>query len=791
MFGRSAQPGEVASVSSVESTDTRSTPAHALATQDVGEEAPAADSSAWSTASGTGALSLTVVMLTVATVALLAAYQSPRFFYNDDTQTGAVGIWYELGRMLSDRDFSVLNLDRYSAGNLLVEGQWSLFNPIIWALGSVYYHVDDLRLVTTILKIVLLALLGAGSYLVARSYRVTPRWAMAAGLSVPLAGFTFYIDAASWVTGLMVFTGLTWTWWAFRRMYVGGASPLLPFLSGYLVVTVGYVHGTIMLATLVAGMLLDNLRRGRSRQFLMVLGTGALLGCVALAVYLPGVLSADVTLRSSDSIANSNFMSPGLGSLFLSPNPNAVPEVMGWWAAPTPAPLMYFSWVLALTPFIRWLRVRRVADDLRALAVLSIVAALFVFGPSDALVLRFPIRVTPYLVLCTMIGLVIIVQRCGLVWSRQRVLVAAALCLITVYLSWSEVPWAVTAPLVGGSIAFIGVTALSSASSTSSPPGERRWIPLILVVTTLLAGTLQQHWFPRPPLADYHLPARASVMQAFSAGLEGEVFTVGPARRPATDGRTSVFANAWYPARTATGNVYTPVGYATYAADWCQDFHGVTCSAAGPHLFDLDPETGTPLADLLSIDTLLIFDDPQTTDGLFNAQPPAGWHRIERADTDTVAWQRDQLTEPAGGVTWTSSGLQITSVVSTDRSLRITLGDVPAQGGRIVTSRLAWPGYTASGATITDPLRGYLLTLDVPSSAAGTSVEVLFTPPGWRMGSVLIVAAPGLALLWSAGFVVLRRRRRSGSGTPTTDLRAEAAQDTGLGDETPAEVSDR
>ena len=71
---------------------------------------------------------------------------------------------------------------------------------------------------------------------------------------------------------------------------------------------------------------------------------------------------------------------------------------------------------------------------------------------------------------------------------------------------------------------------------------------------------------------------------------------------------------------------------------------------------------------------------------------------------------------------------------------------------------LAWPGYSTSAGTFTDPVDGYLLTLHVPPSAAGQDVDVAFHPPGWtaELGSWALALLVGST--WSVVAAVRRRR---------------------------------
>jgi hypothetical protein len=91
--------------------------------------------------------------------------------------------------------------------------------------------------------------------------------------------------------------------------------------------------------------------------------------------------------------------------------------------------------------------------------------------------------------------------------------------------------------------------------------------------------------------------------------------------------------------------------------------------------------------------------------------------------------------------------------------------DATGADARVVLSRLAWPGYRVDGATLGDPVRGYLLTVDVSDVAEGSTVTISFAPPGHLalIGAGVLAAVVGLA--WVVAFVVGRVRARRGAAT--------------------------
>jgi hypothetical protein len=94
------------------------------------------------------------------------------------------------------------------------------------------------------------------------------------------------------------------------------------------------------------------------------------------------------------------------------------------------------------------------------------------------------------------------------------------------------------------------------------------------------------------------------------------------------------------------------------------------------------------------------------------------------------------------------------------------VGDVSAGGGEIVFSRIGWPGYLVSNATVTDPVDDYLLTVRVSPKDANKQISIRYAPPHWGFLIRLLYAAIAIGLVWSllAAFAPrLRQRRQAGA----------------------------
>ena len=92
-----------------------------------------------------------------------------RYFYVDDTQLGAFGQWYDIGRRLLHGEWTILDPGSWQGGNFLAEQQWGLWSPLTWLVGLGSQVQDNAALYATGIKIVFLLLLQTSVFGLARS----------------------------------------------------------------------------------------------------------------------------------------------------------------------------------------------------------------------------------------------------------------------------------------------------------------------------------------------------------------------------------------------------------------------------------------------------------------------------------------------------------------------------------------------------------------------------------------------------------------------------------------------
>ena len=286
-----------------------------------------------------------------------------RYYFRGDTQIAYVGWWYHLGERVREGHFPLMEPLAWEAGNYVAEGQWGLFSPLTIVIALLSTVVPDIVVFVTVLKVGLIVMGGIGTYLVARSYGAREPFAVVAGLAVGLSSQSVFIDWPSWVNGQIGAALLPWAWW-FTRRAMAGRNPAGALVLCYLVVSVGYVFCAIYLAVILLGCLVDAALSRSRREQLTVLALCIFSGLVTVAVYLPGVLTAPVTVRGSWAIAWEGRLTMDLADFFVS-------------MLPTPR-RHYLLWLL---PVVLWLdlgRLRRSSRDLAGACVATVVFTLWV-----------------------------------------------------------------------------------------------------------------------------------------------------------------------------------------------------------------------------------------------------------------------------------------------------------------------------------------------------------------------------------------------------------------------------
>ncbi len=709
-----------------------------------------------------------VTLLVVLVASIIPILFHSRFYFANDTESGAFGIWYKIGTDLRAGHLQIFNPHAWMAGNYVAEGQWGFFSPIVLLISLAASFASNAVVFCSVLKIGFLMIGAGGVFALARSFGADPRWSAAAGVAAPLAGFTVYMDAAAWVTGLFIWALLPWFWVALRRSVYQGRNPFWAFVAAYLVVTIGYVYGTILVIFILVGVGSEALITRDWRRVRTTVLIGVFSGLLAITVYLPGIVTASVTLRQF-GVTNNGWLQPTFTGLATSSTPTALAGMNGFWGAFPHTPLMYIAWFLPLLALVDWHRARTVLRPAWDGLIVMALTAMLLFGPSQIAALRYPVRNMPSFVLALLPIAVLLISRARAPRSTDRLVAAIGLTLASAYLTFAQKPHVAAWTLVATAITVVGLwwvwratPATVEARPTAKDHRTQDRVMAGVLAISLAFVVLQHHSYKKSDLSSAELPAAVSVYKKTDAGTVGDGIVVGGREPPYPSDRQGrrefLLGNSWYIGNHQFQNLYSPVGFAAYNKAICLVYIGITCDDLLPRLFSVRDATGKLLVDELGIDTVQIVK-PGVPKNLYS-NPAPGWS-ITSDRTLTVTWTRDTPVGPVGKPVLVSAGTQVQPLSNSDRTVSFRVDKVPPGGGRVAFSRLNWPGYSATNASVTTPADTFLLQVALAPDSVGKVVTVTFTPPGWRLGWATWGLALLGGLLWSAMSLRGARRRTS------------------------------
>ncbi|MEF3405222.1 hypothetical protein [Agromyces sp. CCNWLW203] len=727
------------------------------------------------------------VMWAVATVvvAILGASVplvfNAEFYFVDDTQSGALGQWWEIGNRVLAGDWSIINPTVWQSGHYLAEGAWGIFSPLLWLIGLAMHAAADAMVYITIVKLCFFGVAAFGGWLLARTFGVSPAWAAAIGVAASLSGFTLYIDAASWVNGFFAWSLWALSWALVRRTVFEAKSPILAAAACISLIGIGYVHGTLMLAAAIVATLIEAIMRRERPEIIRAFLAAVVAGAFAVIVHLPSLLISPNTGRST-GVVNSGLLTVNLNGLAASAVPVGGPQ-MGFFGTNFPnAPLLYIAWFLPVLAFIDWRRLVSLLRRRLSLVLVLGASLVLVFLPSDFGPLRFPVRVMPYVTvsLLVVVGVGVALALRHPV-SRARLGVAIAAWLGSAFFAFTTSPDHWKWQGVVSVIALVGIVALYLVSGGSplrrgrvadDASAVRPALGALIVIGIGLAMLVPQHIVaPMSPLRDYGNPTAIADYQDQFKSAQGDVLVLGAVddglQKPEYWDET-LTGNMFYLNPESVQNAYSAVYYPPYQSRLCMLYNGGTCAEAYNRVFETDPATGRTFVDLFGVSTVQSIKS--TIPKSSWSDVPDGWH-VTDDTTLTRTIVRDDPIPGAGGLAWTSDGTEVTVLEQDAMGLTLQVDAVPSNGGMFALSRLPWPGYAVDGGTIVEggPTNGLLLTVALDPSSDGSTIVVSYWSPGW----VLQVVAGIAIVLVLAGWSLLRHvRGRRRLGAWRSELRA-------------------
>ncbi|GAA4867932.1 hypothetical protein [Saccharopolyspora cebuensis] len=712
-----------------------------------------------------GVLPPLIACALVAALAQLPLLRNPWIYFYDDAAIQILPVWHRLGELvLAGRWPPLLDVDGWMGGNFAVEslhGVWNPVYPLVW-IGTAL--APDLAVAGALVRTLGMVALALGVHLLCAEYGARRSVAAATAVAVPLAGSLYFLDTVLWPAALLACAWVPYVWWAARRMAHGRSSALWAFLLGGLGVAAGNPYGMLAISLVLVALVVESAVRARWRAVRDLVLLGAAVAAVVPLVYLPLLLSSSVTWRAADgsAIGDSGVMAPAPLDLLGSGLPHHVPDITGLGGAALAVPAVYTCWfAVPLLPWLDWGVLRRRWRELSGCAVVAAGFLALAIGPSELWMFRWPLRVLHYGFLALAVVLAVLLSG-GLRTGRAPVRAVASVVLLLA--ACGATGALEPARLPRGAIAVLLVAGLTALALLAFRLRGTRWLAAALQLGTAVVFAAQVTWFVGPPgTTTAHLPSSvAELRERFEDRYRGTTFQIAvPHWRPGDEPGAGVWRDllpgSMYPvAGVRSINSYTGIGFQRFSDTFCFSYDGGACPDAYAALWREPAGTGTPLADLLRLDTVVV-----QRELVPEPDVPAGWSASERSDEVTVLHRDFRTRWPRGTLTHVD-GARIRSAVAEGTSEVVEFAREGRGPARLLFARLAWPGYRATTADGVElPVSAGpagLLRVDLPPGQAAGEVRLTWAPPGSAFGaaSAALGCALALGLAWAQ-----RRRRRS------------------------------
>ena len=716
-------------------------------------------------------LKLNVLLLFIlgAILGIIPEFINPGFYFIDDMQHEFMPVFYNIGRTLHTGSFPILSLSNWLGGNYFAEYQYALINPVSLALYYVLPFFSSLAVAAAFLAAFFQGLLFCGAFYLARAYGIERAGAYLAALVITTNNFIAYWYATSWFPALVSIAWLLCAWAALIHVSHSRKHWLCTIFLCYLTMTSGWPQTTLLLGLISILIFFQKWRENRLNDAIRVviaLSAATLLSSPCLIALLS---VGEIAARSVNSV-NSNLWVPSLQDILNFSFPLHLGYIKGFNGYQLMAtPYMYCAWfILPLLPFIKWGRQIWLSSANATLLALGFFLLLACLGPEQIGPVRWPFRFLPYLHIVITVLILKNISNGGLFRvNRIRLILSTGLVALSLLLSWQRIPLqSFDSPVFILAIEGVIVTFLTVVAWQNKKfYGYAALIATtfgIFVFTRMMfsSNTDYANWGMNPQRNDNALVN--TVPQGYTA-YSGKVGLDSDGNRGRLDPQRLLefqtgFMSLEYGLPSLGG--YSPLGHKALQKELCMvGIFGETLPCATNRLFEIDKETGAPLADLFRIQKITAMRGLHLS--ALKSERIDSWN-LEFSGNYTERYVRDlpNISLP-GTVSWTSPNLTvIQAAIPQPLEEHLEIQREKNSDAKVIFARLWWPGYTASFAGKEIPVtahRGIFVTAILPTEPQSGILKLVYRPP-YFLTSLILVGLGFLITLIGCFWKLLIRR---------------------------------
>jgi len=679
-----------------------------------------------------------------------------RFFFHDDMQHQFLPVFYEIGRHLRSGRWPTELSSTWFGGDLLVEYQYAIFNPLSLAQYLVLPSLDSLVAAATFVAVSWYFLLCAGAFAFVRSQAPLSHALLAVAILAtnPLISYWF---ASSWMPGL---ASLAWFPWLLFGM---AASSLRRTTRGVIVAiscagiaTAGWPHALVAAALIIAAHALWHMNSPKSfLQYSMTIALPA-AGAVLLAApaWMPILLSVDSMSRPALITNNPYFFVAVLGAIANAGFPTHLDFMVGFNGFDLTSTPFYFiaPALFAIALMLRATDLRKLLHDDYFGPSLFLIGAFYVLslGPATLGPIRWPFRFMLYGVLLVSLVLPVAIHQ-GVKITRERLLLGIGICLLSAFLAWQKSPQLWRDHF--HSLLLVLVTFLVAAWFVH----VKRPAMMIMSVIgfTIVCSAYIHLLFPsNTAVADWYPPDRVSKFDRPPGVSQSDLvlFISGKAVSGQVGGPEMYSGNIHLLAGVSAVNGYSPLRSRHLGETFCFAQFGNTCDLVSTALVEPIAGFNMTAVELSGITKVVVQNSRKRVVDAITASP-----RFDECGTTSsatvfcVAPPQQRLLP----ITWTSSSVSAQPVDTTDQRLLVTTSNNANEPGAIALAAPWRPGYVAqylhvSGSTFSEALRPHstgAVVLSVPAAFVGQIALKRGLPQSFVVLTVSAIGAVILLLL--------------------------------------------